>query len=400
MAENTELNQNKELELPVQDGQPSVPVPETEKERLDFFNFLLKLLEKIKEIAGTKAAYTQKDIREIKKATKQIQNALESGSYSNTEMAELGACLCGVKNAMELDKPFEAKECLSMAESLVIDKQVGRMLDKNNDLKLVKNDLGVDLVFCPAAGKDEMGLLAIKDGKIQGWYKDIEQLQQDFGDQNIVLSADNFLDVNANDIRELAVNAWTEKREELHQVCEERLFQTELNSKVSGEYIQSVVEMIQTSEAFDKDNMDIIVNEENGTILVQDKYKEVDAEKLVFVLANDNDHEFISSIRMANDSFDNKDFDKEEMLRSSSALIYVGKQSVLDHSKGFYTTQDAFVANSSLDGVAMEISQELAKNMDMELVDAAKEKIEEIKESITEARQEVAEKEQEDLTKF
>ena len=173
MAENTELNQNKELELPVQDGQPSVPVPETEKERLDFFNFLLKLLEKIKEIAGTKAAYTQKDIREIKKATKQIQNALESGSYSNTEMAELGACLCGVKNAMELDKPFEAKECLSMAESLVIDKQVGRMLDKNNDLKLVKNDLGVDLVFCPAAGKDEMGLLAIKDGKIQGWYKDI-----------------------------------------------------------------------------------------------------------------------------------------------------------------------------------------------------------------------------------
>ena len=158
--------------------------------------------------------------------------------------------------------------------------------------------------------------------------------------------------------------------------------------------------MIQTSEAFDKDNMDIIVNEENGTILVQDKYKEVDAEKLVFVLANDNDHEFISSIRMANDSFDNKDFDKEEMLRSSSALIYVGKQSVLDHSKGFYTTQDAFVANSSLDGVAMEISQELAKNMDMELVDAAKEKIEEIKESITEARQEVAEKEQEDLTKF
>ena len=45
MAENTELNQNKELELPVQDGQPSVPVPETEKERLDFFNFLLKLLE-------------------------------------------------------------------------------------------------------------------------------------------------------------------------------------------------------------------------------------------------------------------------------------------------------------------------------------------------------------------
>lgn len=410
MAENTEVKKEDNLNanpgtgvapMPEQQQmvqQTSVAIPQNEQERLNFFQMLMKLLEKIRDIVGTKAAYTKKDIQEIKKATQNIQRALEGGDYSNSELAQLGSMLYATKNAIESDKPFEAKECVSMAEGLVLDKQIGKMLDGSNELKLIKNDLGIDLVFCPAAGKDEMGLIALKDGKVQSWYKDIEQLKQDLENPDIVLSEENFLDTKTEDIREIAVSAWENKREEIRQVSEERLFQTELNSVAPPEYMQEVADMIQNSELFDKDNMNLVINTNTSTILIEDNYKDTNPERLLLVLADTGKDSYgISSIRMVDENFDGKDFDKETMLKESSALIYTGKVSMIDHDSGEWTFGDAFVMNTALDGVALGIGQELAKNMDMEIVDAVKEQIQDIKDNIEEARVEEQAKEQVDL---
>lgn len=356
-------------QMPTAPTQTAVQKPEHEEMVTDLRNFFLRLLTKILENFGKKPAYSKKQLDELKKTNDTLTKALESNQLTPELIGEIGASIVEASKASERGDVAACIEDMSRAQYIAVSKGMNKMFDGKHDLKLIERDDGRMFIFNPSGGiNGEISLVEIKDGRMEGFYFDLEQYQKEV-DPDFQISGDQFSkQANPDDLCLTGRQAWSELKADLNQKTEERVIETEMKSPVSVEKLNEVAEYLKAQNV---EGMELTVDEKNSTILVTNNKDGVDEKLLIVLATNDKGIEGISSIRQIEDKeFTGKDFDKEEILRNSTDLIYCGKVTVLDRSKtpAKWTVQDKFMANESLDGAAKDLMEALMTNMEVDIV--------------------------------
>lgn len=354
-------------QMPTAPTQTAVPVPQDEQAINRIKELIYQLLKKIIDGIGTKTAYTRKQIDELKKTNATLTKALDSNRITPELIGEIGASIVEASKASERGDVAACIEDMSRAQYIAVSKGMNKMFDGKHDLKLIERDDGRMFIFNPSGGiNGEISLVEIKDGRMEGFFFDLEQYQKEV-DPDFQISGDQFSkQANPDDLCLTGRQAWSELKADLNQKTEERVIETEMKSPVSVEKLNEVAEYLKAQNV---EGMELTVDEKNSTILVTNNKDGVDEKLLIVLATNDKGIEGISSIRQIEDKeFTGKDFDKEEILRNSTDLIYCGKVMIYDQYTEQWTFQDKFMANESLDGAAKDLMEALMTNMEVDIV--------------------------------